>query len=160
MPRSILRILRWIFNPFFEPYVQRDWVPARFFIFCFFVFVLVVFCFFWGCYCIGHISLEKKNNPEDRHSMRRLLIGHSLHRVNQVQFRKIVEGMANPTLAHLVYMWYLSYSKYYIMKHEVYCCTPTYEYDDVRGLRVCFYLKTMTCSTSTPMSAGPCEYNM
>ena len=60
MPRSILRILHWIFYPVFEPYVQRDWVSAL-------LFFLFVFYSSFGRFCfypvVGSvIPLGKKQN--------------------------------------------------------------------------------------------------
>ena len=81
MLRSILRILHWMFNHVFEPYVQRDWVSALLFFFCFFTVVLVDFVFF-GWLDRSFISeKKKKKTPSGRHSMRQLV--HELHRVKK-----------------------------------------------------------------------------
>ena len=59
MPRSILTNLHWIFNPVFEPYVQRDCVSALLFFLFFYYSSFGRFCFS-GCW-IGRISPKKEN---------------------------------------------------------------------------------------------------
>ena len=61
LPRSILRTLHWIFNPEFEPYVQRDWVFALLF-FLLFYYSFGRFCFFRVVGSVTSLGKKRKEN--------------------------------------------------------------------------------------------------
>ena len=105
MPRAILRILHWIFNPVFGPYVQRDWVSALLFFLSFHC-RFGRFCFFRVVGLVISLDKKRKHHRADTHCK------------NQVQICKTDEGMANPTFKHF-HVWPSSY----LLRVADDCCT-------------------------------------